>query len=244
MSVYWDHHVGLDLGQSSDFSALAIVEEPLWVHDDWSHKLNIPASGWVPLDGLTEWQIGQARSMAHHYGRPATPPLHLRHVQRWPLKTAYPRIVDDVVALLSRPPLRDRSVALCVDATGVGRAVIDQLNQRGQRPISITISPGLQVHYGPWSFSVPKRDLIMAAVYAFQSSRLKIAADLPLAQTLKSELEAFRIKVNAKGHDSYEAWHESDHDDLVLAVAMAIWHRDDRNLLIDQQEADLGTCVS
>ncbi len=27
----------------------------------------------------------------------------------------------------------------------------------------------------------------------------------------------------ATAHDSYEAWREGDHDDLVLSVAMACW---------------------
>jgi hypothetical protein len=32
------------------------------------------------------------------------------------------------------------------------------------------------------------------------------------------------VKINiATGHDSYEAWREGDHDDLVLAVALACW---------------------
>ncbi len=32
------------------------------------------------------------------------------------------------------------------------------------------------------------------------------------------------MKINiSTAHDSYEAWREGDHDDLVLAVAMACW---------------------
>lgn len=32
------------------------------------------------------------------------------------------------------------------------------------------------------------------------------------------------MKVNVStGHDSYEAWREGDHDDLVLAAALAAW---------------------
>lgn len=27
----------------------------------------------------------------------------------------------------------------------------------------------------------------------------------------------------ATGHDSYEAWRDGDHDDLVLSLAMACW---------------------
>jgi hypothetical protein len=41
---------------------------------------------------------------------------------------------------------------------------------------------------------------------------------------LRAELLNFRVKINlASGHDSYEAWREGDHDDLVLAAAMAVW---------------------
>ena len=37
------------------------------------------------------------------------------------------------------------------------------------------------------------------------------------------ELQNFRIKFTRAGNDTYEAWRESDHDDLVLAAAMAAW---------------------
>ncbi len=37
------------------------------------------------------------------------------------------------------------------------------------------------------------------------------------------ELQNFRIKFTKAGNDTYEAWRESDHDDLVLAAAMAAW---------------------
>src|SRR5205085_2524303 len=62
------------------------------------------------------------------------------HLQRWPLGTPYPQIVEDVRALLSRPPLA--GCILGIDATGVGRAVAD-LFRRGRlnatlRPVVIT----------------------------------------------------------------------------------------------------------
>jgi hypothetical protein len=41
---------------------------------------------------------------------------------------------------------------------------------------------------------------------------------------LKKELLNFKRKINLKtGHDSYEHWREGDHDDLVLACALACW---------------------
>jgi hypothetical protein len=40
----------------------------------------------------------------------------------------------------------------------------------------------------------------------------------------RKELENFGAKQNeGTGHTSYEAWREGEHDDLVLAVAMAIY---------------------
>jgi len=54
---------------------------------------------------------------------------------------------------------------------------------------------------------------------------LKIADGVPFQDVLLKELDAFRVKVNiATGHDSYEAWRERDHDDLVLAIAFASWY--------------------
>jgi hypothetical protein len=53
---------------------------------------------------------------------------------------------------------------------------------------------------------------------------LKIAPALREAKTLTKELQTFRVKVSlAKANESFEAWRERDHDDLVLAVAMAVW---------------------
>ena len=32
------------------------------------------------------------------------------------------------------------------------------------------------------------------------------------------------MKITTAGNDTYEAWRESDHDDLVLAAAFACWY--------------------
>jgi hypothetical protein len=41
---------------------------------------------------------------------------------------------------------------------------------------------------------------------------------------LVQELLTFRVRIDsATGRDSYAAWRESAHDDLVLALAVAVW---------------------
>ena len=57
-----------------------------------------------------------------------------------------------------------------------------------------------------------------------QNGQLKIAEGLSLRETLVKELLNFRVKINiSTAHDSYEAWREGDHDDLVLSVALGCW---------------------
>jgi hypothetical protein len=76
-------------------------------------------------------------------------------------------------------------------------------------------------------FHVPKRDLVGVLAVLFQSQRMRIARDLPVAQLLVQELLNFRVKISLSGRDSYgagEEWRDGAHDDLVLAVALASWY--------------------
>jgi hypothetical protein len=111
---------------------------------------------------------------------------------------------------------------LIVDHTGVGRGVVHLLRERGLWFKAVTITGGdVAQHTGS---SVPKRDLVAALVVPFQTGALKVAEGLELWPTLRKELLTFKRKINIRtGHDSYEHWRESDHDDLVLATALACW---------------------
>ena len=192
-------YVGLDLGQSNDYTALAVIEKVEGDHE-------------------------------------RDPDLHLRHLERYPLRMPYPDMVARVATLLEDPQLRstylDRRLGrrileepeLLVDATGVGRPVVDLFKERGLRYKAITITGGNKVTGIGGGYGVPKRDLIGALEVPFHSGRLKVAAGLRLWETLRAELQTFRRKVSlTTGMDTYEHWRESDHDDLVLAAALACW---------------------
>ena len=149
----------------------------------------------------------------------------LRYLHRPPLGTPYPVIVGQVLSLLDRPPLDRDETPLVVDRTGVGAAVTDLFAAQGVCPRAVTITGGDSVNdTDPCNLRVPKRDLASTLVALFQTGRLKIAAGLELAPTLATELMNFKLKVNlTTGHDTYEAWREGVHDDLVLSVAMGCW---------------------
>ena len=94
----------------------------------------------------------------------------------------------------------------------------------GLPTVPIWITGGETVSRKGRIIRVPKRDLVSVLQVMFQTGRLKIATSLPLGPVLVDELMNFRAKITPAGNDTYEAWRERDHDDLVLALAIAAWY--------------------
>lgn len=197
--------VGLDIGQTQDFTALCVAER-IQARPPWRGE---PA--WAA------WEPPLPPPPAHY---------HVRHLERLPLGISYPDMVDHVRALLNRPPLGDSETNLAVDATGVGKPVVDLLRNSQLRAslYAVTITGGDTVSKDNSRYwRVPKRDLIAATQVLLQAQRLKIAAALPEAPVLVSELLGYRVKIDPRtAHDSYNA-REGAHDDLVLALALAVF---------------------
>ena len=231
MSVYrvWPpydaaYYIGVDLGQQHDATAIAVVEEPVYVHriDGW-----LPyAPGWHAPDALSPEALESAWQSMLRHGRPQRPTLRARHLERLPIGTNYVDVVARVKALLATPPLAERRCCLLVDITGVGRGVYDLMRREGLEAIGVSIHGGNDVSVTAEGWSVPKRDLIAAAQVRLQSRTLLIAAGLPEASTLVKELQDYRVKIDERtAHDSYNA-RTGRHDDLVLALSIAVWFRD------------------
>lgn len=58
-----------------------------------------------------------------------------------------------------------------------------------------------------------------------------------------AELEAFRVKVTASANETFGAWRERDHDDLVLATALAAWAGEEGLKNREWMPGDLGGCT-
>lgn len=117
-----------------------------------------------------------------------------------------------------------RGALLAVDQTGVGRPVVDMLRLHVPLTIlPITITGGSEVTLTESGWHVPKQSLVSNVVVLMQSDRLKIAPGLPEVGTLVKELQNFKVRITAAGHETFGAWREDQHDDLVLAVALAAW---------------------
>jgi len=182
----------------------------------------------VGLD-LGKSQDYTALVILERHGEGETAKYDARHIQRFPLGTSYPTIVAEVVSLLRREPLNQSSTTLTVDGTGVGAAVVDLFRRECSsgtlkaKLCPVTITGGEKVSQEDDVKRVPKRDLVGVVQVALQTDRLKIAAQLPEAATLTKELQNFQVKITESANDTYGAWREGTHDDLVLALALALW---------------------
>jgi hypothetical protein len=185
------HFVGLDLGQRSDPSALAVLED---------------ADAWQQETGT--WERA----------------LSVRHLKRWPLGTKYPAIVEDARSMLASPKLLDP--VLIVDETGCGAAVCDLFEQaeiRGiMRRVWITAGHAVKRDEASARWNVPKKALVSILQSLMQRNKLAVAK-LPERAVLMKELLNFRVKISAAANELFAAWREGEHDDLVLAAALACW---------------------
>jgi len=207
-----DYVLGVDLGQAQDYTALALIKRVV--------------TRWVPPEGDIKEESA----------------YHLQLLDRAPLDVLYPVVVRQVVTLLDRPPL-SRETPCVVDRSGVGRAVTDMFTEAGIDPYTVTITGGDTVTREGRHYNIPKRDIVGSLIAVYQAGRLKVAKEMELWPQLVHELTNFKLKQNLKtGHDSYESWRESDHDDLVLALGLAVWYAENRPApieLLDPETADL-----
>jgi hypothetical protein len=94
--------------------------------------------------------------------------------------------------------------------------------------VPVTITGGDQARRdifapGLWGWWAPKRELVAQVQRLLQTGRLLIVPTLGQAETLKRELLHFQVRVSLAAHETFGAWREGQHDDLVLAVALACW---------------------
>ena len=171
--------VGVDLGQTADYTAITILEQR--ERDSYD----------------------------------------VRYLERL-RNTPYPSIVRRLDQLVKRLPEKP---SMAVDATGVGRPVIDMIKDAHlpATVYAITLTGGDAVVRDGMERRVPKRDVASTIAVLLQTGRLRIARGLKESETLLRELLNFRVKISLSGHDTYEAWREQEHDDLVLAVGLAAW---------------------
>jgi hypothetical protein len=187
--------LGVDLAQARDHTALALIQHG---------------------EALGDWNSATLQCARFEV-------YDLRLLERLPLGTSYMDVTARIRRITAHPELRGR-ITVVVDATGVGAPVLEMLRQAGISsmivPVIITggetaIDAGLQQR-------VPKKDLVAVVTRLLEEQKLRIADELAARDLLLEELMNFRAKPSRR-NIRYEAGSPREHDDLVLALALACW---------------------
>jgi hypothetical protein len=182
--------VGVDLGQTHDPTAIAIVQAHQWLEHDDAGEVHKRTKLTVP------------------------------HLERLPLGTTYPAQVAYVGELLRREPLASTPTDLIIDHTGVGRPVFDLFSQARLRPRGLVITAGEKARRTGTGWSVSKLQLISRLQAELHCQRLRISTQLKDAQALAQELRAFRVNVTTAGNAVFAARVGAHDDlVLALAIA-------------------------
>ena len=192
---------GLDLGFRHDYSALSVM---LIDHIERTEVFPLPSVDYQPVDRVPLYSVV--------------------HLQRW-IEVATKDVLSQVRNVMDHPRLALRERELIIDASGLGLPVVEVAEGMGLEPIAITITSGYQAHRGTdgLSYSVPRRVLIFSVLSAYQAGQIKIAAELPLLPALDEELANLRVKQTAAGGETYDSWKSTQHDDMVMSLAMCVW---------------------
>lgn len=236
-----NYFLGLDLGQSVDHTALAVLESSAPAAPDADTELDADGDGPAPAAAVErDWQT--FRPAAAVVSAPPRPlgrtarRYALRALKRWPLGTPYPAIVEDVKKIVSTPPLLQtldtdvvgqtvtRRPALAIDASGCGRPVTDAFRAAGltARLSPVVITAGLAESFDKGFHHVAKAVLISGVQVLLMQRRLQFSPKLPEAATLLKEFQEYRVKVTPAANEVFNA-RDGAHDDIVLAVALACW---------------------
>ena len=152
----------------------------------------------------------------------------IRHLERLPLGTPYPRVAERVAQITGRVRARTgESPTVFVDATGVGQPVLDILREEipsgrvigvyfthGDRRTEATVNRQRQVSLG-------KALLVSRLQTLLQCSRLHLPPTRE-AEVLAEELYDYEIRVDENANDRYGAFKVGTHDDLVTALGLAV----------------------
>ena len=188
------YYVGVDLGQARDPSAIAILEYS-----------EVPGTVRDPV----------------RFNFPVIQRLALRQVERLPLGTEFSgvaRRVGQIARYLANnnPGRYGQSpVTLVIDATGVGRPVVEMIRKEPlqcAQVVPVMITGGSQSHQTGGFWHVPKTELIMRLATMVDRAEFFVAANLRNKEAWLAEM--LSVKAGTLSGNP---------DDLVIATALACW---------------------
>lgn len=226
--------VSLDPAQLHDYSALAVLECTPMV------PMTTPHSAVAPLGGtpLSTGGTPAAATTTSTGGTPTATPttrstpgkaeniyrlVSLKRKQKLP----YPEIVAWSRRVYLNPKFqRGAGISeprFVIDAGGVGRAILDMLTAEYVKAIPIQLTGGEAESCVGGTYHVSKSFVVGKFLAAWDAGRVQVPSTASFLPILENELRAFRGAMTAQGRAKFEA-EQGEHDDLVMALAQAIWY--------------------
>lgn len=222
---YPEYYIGVDLGQVSDYTTVAIVERS--VRGTTYHYECL---------GLMRAALGTSYPAIVERLQAVAISDELRPFRR--------SLGRDGRERIERSP----DPVCVVDATGVGIAVVDMIlrSRIAARCVPLTITSGGTPRIDTWGGArggpphhyTPKKDLVGCVQALLQGGRLRFVPGLALAGALKQELFEFKVRVTASANEIFGAWREGTHDDLVLAISIACFVAESRPVVAALMSGD------
>jgi hypothetical protein len=185
------------------------------------------------VERLTWWRPNMVRSTKLV---PGEPEYQCRFLHRLPLGMPYPEQVAYVRQLMGRQELE--GALLTVDATGCGRPIYDLFRAGGLlEPVGVLITAGTGEGGGDGGLRrVAKLELVSLLQAHLHNQTLRIAKE---ARVLASELSSFKAGFTGTGSMTFNA-RSGAHDDLVLAVSLALWRVARRGVAVGYGKVGFG----
>lgn len=210
-------NIGIDVGQLHDNTAISVVEVSQQHDGRWRFGDRMG----MHMD--EQGQLVQARD-----ADPVMSDLYtVRHIERLPLGTPYPKVAIYIAEMLCSPLLYRRRVRVLIDVTGVGRPVYEDVKKE------ITLRPEARDAWlKPITFAhgesydrskgrLGKAYLVSRLQALLQNGQVQ-APDTPEARATLDELRVYEIKVSDEGKDTYGAFKVGTHDDLATALGLSV----------------------
>lgn len=189
-----EYVIGLDLGHLHDYTALVILERFMRIKEIGGKKIRMPS-------------------------------FLERQSRRFELPTSSETVIKDVLDIIRALEPLGR-VKLCVDRTGIGLPTFQLFESYLPLDKLIGIVFGKRDteetrHGHVWY--VPKINLESAVALVIEQDRLRISKEYPASITLFKELRDYVPSAARRGDTQDVPWREKEHDDLVFALACAVW---------------------
>jgi len=182
----------------------------------------------------------------------------IRRLERLPMGTTYPQVAARLKSVVAgvrtrmawdeaerqavpswqRLPSDDASLAVYVDATGVGQPVVDLLAVADAPIFAVYFTYGDKRLVNGMQMSLGKAWLVSHLQALLQTGRILLPKTTE-AEVLAKELRDYEITVDQDANDKYGAFKVGTHDDLVTALGLAVQPQPGWITLMDPEIADL-----